>query len=124
MPTPRPIIATIAVVKSGIDSGLLSIVTIAEPQAHREDRAERDDQDDDRAEDAVDLALGQFELAEEVAAVLHLEALDRRRLLQLVAELADRVAELGQLVERAVADVELRVGDLAGRSLPLGDLVG
>ena len=88
MPTPMPIIATIAVVKSGIAIGLLSSVTIAvahaeseqggaDRQAHRQHRSEGDDQDDDGGKDAVDLALGQLELGEQVAAVLDLDTLDR-----------------------------------------------
>ena len=88
MPTPMPIIATIAVVKSGMAMGLLSRVTmaVAQPeteqggadrQAHRQHRTEGDDQDDDGGEDAVHLALGKLELGEQVAAVLDLDTLDR-----------------------------------------------
>ena len=100
MPTPRPIIATIAVVKSGIEITLLTSDDErrgdaeaeqgdADRQAHRQHRAEGEDQDDDGGDDAVDLALRQLELAEQVAAVLDLQALDGG----VVAELLDRPAE-------------------------------
>ena len=90
MPTPMPIIATIAVVKSGIEMTLLPSDTSAEAtpeteqcrtdrEAHRQHRTERDDQDDHRRDQAVDLALGHLELGEQVAAVLDLEAVDRRK---------------------------------------------
>ena len=108
MPTPRPIIATIADVKSGIDRVWLSRVTTArgdaEPeqrdadrQAHRQHRAEGDDEDDDRGEDAVDLAGRQLELAEQVAAVLDRQALGQ---VEAVALVSDRRAEVGELLER------------------------
>ena len=89
MPTPMPIIATIAVVKSGIEIRLLAErherrrdaeaeQGRADRQAHGEHRAEGDDEDDHGRDQAVDLALGQLELGEEVAAVLDLEALGQR----------------------------------------------
>ena len=87
MPTPRPIIATIATVKSGIEMTLLSSDTSADAdaeaeqggadrQAHGQHRAEGEDEDDDGGDEAVDLALGELELAEQVAAVLDLEPVD------------------------------------------------
>ena len=82
----------------------------ADRQAHREHRAEREDQDDDRGEDAVDLALGHLELGEDVAAVLDGEAVDIDRL---VAHVPDVLAERRRLLEREVLDVELGVGDRA-----------
>ena len=89
MPTPRPIIATICTVKSGIEMTLLSNADQrrsdaeteergADRQPHRQHRPEGQDEDDDGGDDAVDLALGQLELAERVAAVLDGQALDRR----------------------------------------------
>ena len=45
-------------------------------QAHREDRPEGEDEDDHGRDQPVDLALGQLELGEQVAAVLDLEAFD------------------------------------------------
>ena len=64
--------ATIAVVKSGIEMTLLASATIAEAmpeaeqrgadrQAHRQHRTEGQDEDDDGGDDAEDLALGQLE---------------------------------------------------------------
>ena len=124
MPTPMPIIATIAVVKLGMAIGLLSSVTIAVAQAeaeqggadrqtHRQHRAEGDDQDDDGGKDAVDLALRKLELGEQVAAVLDLDAFDRR---EPVSGVADLLAVFDQLLERAIGNVELHEGDRCGFS--------
>ena len=82
----------------------------ADRQAHREHRAEGEDQDDDGGEDAEHLALGQLELGEEVAAVLDLQPVDG---VLLVAEVLDLLAEVRDLVEAAVGDVELGEGDRA-----------
>ena len=72
----------------------------ADRQPHRQDRSEGDDEDDDGGDDAVDLALRQLELAEQVAAVLDLDALDGG---EAFGELLDVLAERGDLLEAAVA---------------------
>jgi hypothetical protein len=82
----------------------------ADRQSHREHRAEREDQDDDRGQDAVDLALGHLELGEDVAAVLDGEPVDSDRL---VAHVPDVLAERRRLLKGEVLDVELGVGDRA-----------
>ena len=120
MPTPRPIIATIAIVKSGIATTWLSEADErrgdaeaeqggADRQAHREHRAEGEDQDDDGGDDAEQLALGQLELGEQVAAVLDLHA---RWGLLFVAEVLDLLAEVLDVGEAAVADRQRGEGDL------------
>ncbi len=63
----------------------------ADRQAHGEHGAEGEDQDDHRRDQAVDLALGEFERGEQVAAVLDLEPLDG---VQFVALVDDVVADL------------------------------
>ena len=85
------------VVKSGIEMTWLSDADErrgdaeaeqgdADREAHRQHRAEGQDQDDDGGDDAEQLALGQLELGERVTAVLDLHA---RWGLLLVAEVLD-----------------------------------
>ena len=82
----------------------------ADRQAHGEHGAESDDEDDDCGDEAVDLALRQLELAEQVAAVLDGDALDGW---QGVAVVDDLRAQVLQLHEADVADVELGESDRA-----------
>ena len=82
----------------------------ADRQAHRQHRTEGQDEDDDGGDDAEISLSGQLELAEQVTAVLDRQALDGRLLL---AEVLDLLAEVGDLLEASVGDVELGEGDRA-----------
>lgn len=89
--------------------------------AHREHRTERDDQDDHRCDQAVDLAFGHGELGEQIPAVLDLQAIDRVRLGAVPDDLRADVGELGE--RSGVRDVQLRKGDRAVGAVLLGAVV-
>ena len=81
----------------------------ADRQPHRQHRTEGQDEDDDGGDDAVDLALRELELAERITAVLDGQPLDAGVLLAVVLDLR---AEVEDLLEPLVGDVELGVGDV------------
>ena len=89
MPTPSPIMMPRNVAKSGIVMRLLSRLMMATPmpmpnratptgKPHRQDRAERHDQDDDRECEAEDLGGRLLELGEDEPAQLDLQPFDLR----------------------------------------------
>ena len=87
----------------------------ADRQAHRQHRAEGDDEDDDGEREAEQLGRRLLELGEEVAAELDAHALLLRH------QLLDLVADLGGAREVDVlGEVHRRVGDGAGRRRPPG----
>ena len=126
MPTPSPIIAAMAVVKSGMvatfdasatsampESRPASAVPMGRPMARTEPKAISRMMT--AAEDAEGLRRRHLERVEDVAAVLdpHVAGGD------VVAELLDRVARLDELLEGAILEVQRGVPDGA----VLADLV-
>ena len=86
-------------------------------QAHREDRAEGEDQHHDGEGEADELGLRWFEHGQGCAARQHLEALDGRRPVE------DRLAERGRLGQADIGgQVDLGVGELPGQRTLTGDL--
>ena len=129
MPTPRPIIAAIGGVKSGIERHVAeqvptsaeptprpnSAVPIGRPIASTEPKA-RIRMMTAASTPSISLA-GSSNSREQLAAVLDDHALGQ---VERVAFIADGRAEVGELLERAVTDVEGGEGDRA----VLGDLLG
>ena len=86
-------------------------------QAHREHRAEGEDQHDDGEGEADELGLRRFEHGEGLAAGEDLEAVDGGRCV------GDRLAECGRLGQADIGgQVDLGVGELAGQRTLAGDL--
>ena len=98
------------------DAGAESEQRGSDRQAHRHDRTERDDQDDDRREDAQRLTGGQLELGEHLPTELDAQPLD----VDAVLEILDVVAERDHVLVVPVADVHL--GECDRRDL--ADLLG
>ena len=92
----------------------------ADRQTHREHRAERDDEDDDGGEDAVDLALGELELARTGRRRTR-PAARRRSAGSSSPKSRMSLPRSVDLLERPVGDVELGEGDRAvGADLTCG----
>ena len=83
----------------------------ADRQAHRQHRAEGQQQDDHGGEDAEDLALGEREAGEHLAAVLDLQSWWTH---DLVAERLDLVGQLDRRALAALGDAELGERDRLG----------